>query len=261
MTEKLINIKVKLLFKMYRNIVNLILKNNYVIAFTGAGISAESGIPTFRGKDGLWNRYNPAELASPEGFRNNPKRVWEWYRWRMEIISKAKPNMAHRILAKLEQLGYLKAIITQNVDGLHQRAGAKNIIELHGNIWRVKCIKCDYNSKINEPPQNIPPKCPKCNALLRPDVIWFGEALPQNQWNKAVIEVSKADLMFVIGTSLLVYPAAQLPMIVINNGGKIIEINLEPTYISNHPSTIWIKSRAAEFFKELSSYINDLNPK
>ncbi len=245
----------------FQNIIDLIVKSKYIIAFTGAGISAESGIPTFRGKDGLWNKYDPTELASPEGFEKDPIKVWEWYKWRMEIIYNAEPNMAHKMLALLEEKGYLESIITQNVDGLHQRAGAKNVIELHGNIWRAKCTTCTYKITFKKPLDEIPPKCPKCNALLRPDVVWFGEPLPEDQWHKAINEASKADLMITIGTSLLVYPAAHLPMIVIKNGGFIIEINPDPTYISNQPSTIWIKSKAAEFFNKISEYIIKLTPR
>ncbi|WFO75087.1 NAD-dependent deacylase [Desulfurococcaceae archaeon MEX13E-LK6-19] len=218
------------------NIINkvaeIIIRSKYCIAFTGAGISAESGIPTFRGRDGLWKKYRPEDLATPEAFARNPVLVWEWYKWRMEIVFKAKPNRAHIALAELEKMGLLKCVITQNVDGLHREAGSRCIVELHGSIRRVKCIECDYKSVVDKPPEEIPPKCPMCGGLLRPDVVWFGEPLPEDEWRKAVEHASRADTVLVIGTSGVVYPAAYIPYLVKENNGIVVEVNIDDTPIT-----------------------------
>ena len=238
--------------ELVNKLIELIESSNYIIAFTGAGVSAESGVPTFRGKNGLWEKYDPTKLATPEAFMENPKRVWEWYKWRMEIIAKAKPNPAHIVLAKMEEKGIVKAIITQNVDGLHQRAGAKNVVELHGNIWRVKCVnkECNYRTKLSKPPEQIPPKCPKCGNLLRPDVVWFGEPLPRRAWEHAVSEANQADLVIVVGTSGVVQPAAMIPLIVKHQGGRVVDVNIEETAYKDI-ADLFIKTRAGEAFKLL----------
>lgn len=241
-----------MLEELVDKLVKLIESSEYIIAFTGAGISAESGVPTFRGKGGLWEKHDPMKLATPEAFREDPKRVWEWYKWRMEIIARAKPNPAHIVLAKMEQKGLLKSIITQNVDGLHQRAGAKNVIELHGNIWRVRCVndECGYKSTLSKPPDEIPPKCPRCGNLLRPDVVWFGEPLPRKVWEQAVSEASLANLVLVVGTSGVVQPAAMIPLLVKHRGGKIVDINIEETAYKD-VADLFIKAKAGEVFRIL----------
>lgn len=241
-----------MLEELVDKLVKLIESSEYIIAFTGAGISAESGVPTFRGKGGLWEKHDPMKLATPEAFREDPKRVWEWYKWRMEIIARAKPNPAHIVLAKMEQKGLLKSIITQNVDGLHQRAGAKNVIELHGNIWRVRCVndECGYKSTLSKPPDEIPPKCPRCGNLLRPDVVWFGEPLPRKAWEQAVSEASLANLVLVVGTSGVVQPAAMIPLLVKHRGGKIVDINIEETAYKD-VADLFIKAKAGEVFRIL----------
>jgi len=242
---------------LVKRVAEIIRSSSYVVAFTGAGVSAESGVPTFRGRGGLWERFKPEELATPEAFRRNPRLVWEWYRWRMEIISSAKPNPAHIVLAKMEEKGLLKTLITQNVDGLHQRAGSKNVIELHGNIWRVKCINCEYRGRLNKPPSIIPPKCPNCNSPLRPDVVWFGEPLPRNAWEKAVTEASIADVMIVVGTSGVVMPACMIPWITKRRGGTIIEVNIKESAIT--PITdMFVKERAGRFFSLLEKELKIL---
>ncbi len=232
------------------HLIKLLESSEYTIAFTGAGISAESGVPTFRGRGGLWEKFDPLKLATPEAFKEDPRRVWEWYKWRMEVIAKAKPNPAHIVLARLEEKGIVKTIITQNVDGLHQRAGSKNVIELHGNIWRAKCTKCNYKTRLREPPREIPPKCPECNSLLRPDVVWFGEPLPRKAWEEALNEASKADLIIVVGTSGVVQPAAMIPVIVKYHGGKIVDINIEEDNYTNI-ADLFIKAKAGQVFKTL----------
>ena len=215
-----------------RNVAELLLKSKYVIALTGAGISAESGIPTFRGKDGLWRKYRPEELATFSAFIKNPKLVWEWYAWRISMVLNAKPNPAHIALSKMEQMGILKALITQNVDDLHERAGSRNIVKFHGSILKVKCIKCDFEGHLQEPPKDIPPKCPKCDSLLRPGVVWFGEPIPKQALREAEIHVRNADAIIVIGTSGVVYPAGAIPFIVKERGGAVIEININQTAIT-----------------------------
>jgi NAD-dependent deacetylase len=202
-----------------------------VVILTGAGISAESGVPTFRGKDGLWKNFKPEELATPEAFTNNPKLVWEWYDSRRRILSKLKPNPGHIAIAKIEKLVKEFALITQNVDGLHQLAGSKNVIELHGNIWRVKCTAC---SKINinrSVPIKILPFC-ECGGLLRPDVVWFGEMLSDKALTKAFVASDNCDLMFVIGTSGIVHPAASIALRAKDEGAFVVEINREKTPLS-----------------------------
>ncbi len=236
--------------QILEQVIKLIQSSNFIVAVTGAGVSAESGVPTFRGKDGLWKQYDATQLATPHAFKRNPKLVWEWYSWRINLIREAKPNPAHICLSKLESNGLLRAIITQNVDNLHQKAGSKNVLELHGNIFRVKCTSCNYKAKIEKAPDQIPPLCPKCNSLLRPDVVWFGEFLDVEILHNAYSLASKADLMLVIGSSLLVSPAAELPNITLKHGGKVIEINLDETYLSP-VATVSIRTKAGEFFKAL----------
>ncbi len=202
-----------------------------IFVLTGAGISAESGIPTFRGKDGLWKNYSATDLATPEAFNKNPELVWEWYRWRQDIISKANPNPAHYALVDLENHfeGFL--LLTQNVDNLHQRAGSKNVLELHGNIFRTRCLKCSRIDNIENARFEKLPYC-KCGGLLRPDVVWFGEAIPQDVWQKSMGFLSSADVAIICGTSGVVWPAAAIPEIAGNYGVKTIEINLEPTPVA-----------------------------
>lgn len=217
-----------------KEVVEVVRKSKYLTALTGAGVSAESGIPTFRGKDGLWNKYKPEELATPEAFSKNPELVWKWYSWRMDLVFKAKPNPSHKAFAELERMGILKCLITQNVDDLHERAGSKNVLHLHGSLRVVKCTACDYKTEVSDPPRVPPlPKCPVCNSLLRPGVVWFGEMLPQDVLAKTFEEVSKSDVIIVAGTSAVVQPAASLPLIVKRGGGVIVEVNPSETPLSS----------------------------
>lgn len=209
-----------------------ILKNaKRLFVLTGAGISAESGIPTFRGKDGLWKNYSATDLATPEAFNRNPELVWEWYMWRQDIISKAVPNPAHYALVDLENHYESFLLLTQNVDNLHQRAGSKNVLELHGNIFRTRCLKCGRIDNIGNARFERLPYC-KCGGLLRPDVVWFGESIPQDVWQKSMEFLSSADAAIICGTSGVVWPAAAIPEIAGNYGVKTIEINLESTPIT-----------------------------
>jgi NAD-dependent deacetylase len=199
-------------------------------ALTGSGISAESGVPTFRdAQTGLWSEFKPEELATPEAFQRNPKRVWEWYAWRRELVSQAQPNAGHRALVELEQRIPRFTLITQNVDGLHQRAGSRDVIELHGNITRTKCFQENAAVHSWQATGEVPPRCPRCGGRLRPDVVWFNERLPEEAVVRAIEASRDCDLFLSIGTSTLVHPAASLPFEALQHGATIIEINLEPT--------------------------------
>ena len=239
----------------------LLARSRFAIAFTGAGISAESGVPTFRGFNGLWKRHRPEELATPEAFRKDPHLVWSFYKWRMDLIRKAKPNRAHYALAELEKMGVLKAVITQNVDDLHREAGTKNLIELHGNIFRVRCTSCTYRENLKESgrleeflKEKDLPKCPECGSLLRPDVVWFGEPLPRKALEEAFQLAERADLVLVIGTSGVVYPAAYIPQIVKETGGKVIEVNTEESGVTPI-ADVFLRGKAGEVMGELMERI------
>ena len=201
-----------------------------VAVLTGAGVSKESGIPTFRDAlSGMWSNYNPEELASPQGFRRHPTRVWQWYASRREKLDEIAPNPAHYALARLEELKSM-TLITQNVDGLHDVAGNKKIIELHGNLRRYKCFKKNHPIPLElVKGADDPPSCPRCGSLARPDVVWFGEMLPFSALQKARNAAIECDVMLVIGTSGIVQPAASLPLYATDAGAFTIEINPEET--------------------------------
>jgi NAD-dependent deacetylase len=204
-----------------------------VAVLTGAGISAESGIPTFRGPGGLWRNYHPHELATPEAFAHDPRLVWEWYDWRRGLIAQAQPNPGHLALVELERRVASErgsfTLITQNVDGLHERAGSRSVAKLHGDIWRVRCGGCGREERNEQVPlANLPPRC-ACGGLLRPGVVWFGEMLPQGEWRRAVEASQRAEIFLVVGTSAVVYPAASLIEVAKKAGARVAIINAEPT--------------------------------
>ena len=203
-----------------------------VSVLTGAGISAESGIPTFRGSGGLWKNYRAEDLATPEAFARDPHLVWEWYNWRRETISKAAPNLAHRALVKLETSKLRFTLITQNVDGLHDLAGSGRILKLHGDIWRLRCTACgahwpDRRATLPK----LPPHC-ACGGLARPGVVWFGEPLPEGMMKEAEHAAASSEVFLVIGTSAVVYPAAGLVPYAKQSGATVIEINPDSTAFS-----------------------------
>ena len=200
-----------------------------VLALTGAGVSAESGVPTFRGQDGLWRRFRAEDLATPQAFARDPKLVWEWYAWRREVIAPLRPNAAHVALAALEQRLPDFLLATQNVDGLHAVAGSRRLLELHGSLWRLRCVACGHaaeDRRMSLP--ELPPRC-ACGTVLRPDVVWFGEMLPAAAVERAVAAAQEAEVVLVIGTSSLVYPAAALPEMARAAGAFVVEINTETT--------------------------------
>jgi NAD-dependent protein deacetylase/lipoamidase len=203
-----------------------------VAVLTGAGVSAESGVPTFRDANGLWNQYRVQDLATPSAFARDPKVVWEWYNWRRGVLAEVKPNAGHYALAELEKRLPAFTLITQNVDGLHELAGSRNVLALHGSVWSVRCIACRRESMDKRIPMpEIPPRC-ECGGLLRPGVVWFGEALPTKIWKAAEAAARAADLFLVIGTSAVVYPAAGLAQLAKSSGARMVEINIAETPLS-----------------------------
>jgi len=247
-------------------------KNNTIIAFSGAGLSAESGIPTFRGKDGLWNKYDPMDLATFEAFDEDPLKVWKWYLWRMFKIAKTQPNPAHYALVEMEKMFPNFWHITQNVDGLHRVAGQRRFLELHGNIWDGKCRYCgafypyvefkklfpladrDYLATLSEEEFKEKilegltyeklPKCKTCGGIVGPGVVWFGENLPEEVLNKAFDLAKEAKVCFSIGTSAVVYPAAYIPEICKKTGGTLIEINPDETPLTPYADFVFRDSAA-----------------
>jgi len=212
-----------------------------VCVLTGAGVSRESGVPTFRGEDGLWRKYRAEDLSTPEAFARDPLLVWEWYAWRRELISQAQPNAAHLALAALEARvasrpdGHF-TLVTQNVDGLHERAGSRNVLRLHGSLWHLRCLRCGAETEDRRVPLDpLPPRCAGngCAGLLRPAVVWFGEPLPESEWRDATLAAAHADVFLVVGASALVYPAASLPWAARQSGARLVEINPDPTPLSD----------------------------
>jgi NAD-dependent deacetylase len=222
----------------------------FVAVLTGAGVSAESGVPTFRdAQTGLWARYDPRELATPEAFARNPALVWDWYAQRRAMLSKVEPNPAHFALAGIEQRvpGFLLA--TQNVDGLHRRAGSRKLVELHGNILRVRCSACGMRAEAWG--DGSPPRCRACDGYLRPDVVWFNEMLPEDAQAAAAEAASRCDVYIVAGTSAEVYPAAALPYAALRHGACVIEVNPDATPLTPSAS-IALQGKAGEVLPRLA---------
>lgn len=207
-----------------------------IVVLTGAGISAESGVPTFRGAGRLWRHYAVQDLATPEAFARDPRLVWEWYNWRRGIIHQSKPNPGHQALAALERQTVARCgnaesftLITQNVDGLHESAGSRNVLKLHGDIWLVRCTDCGAEERCEEVPlRSLPPDC-RCGGLLRPGVVWFGELLPESVWQCAFERSRRTKVMLVVGTSALVCPAAGLAELARSAGARVAVVNIDET--------------------------------
>lgn len=209
-------------------------KSKSIVVLTGAGISAESGIPTFRDADGIWQGHDPRQLATQAAFDHDPELVWRFYEWRRGLIDAGQPNRAHQLLVEMENSLDKFSVITQNVDGFHAQAGSRNVIRLHGSLWHLRCTHCLHRwEERRHPLPAIPPKCPRCDQIARPNVVWFGESLDPQLIRAAVAEAQLADIFLVIGTSGVVYPAAELPMIAKDHGAYLIEINPEVTPISS----------------------------
>jgi NAD-dependent deacetylase len=233
----------------------------YITILTGAGVSAESGIPTFRdAQTGLWSRYDPHELASPQAFQKNPKLVWEWYQWRRDLILRSNPNPAHIAIAHIEKHIPKFTLITQNVDGLHEAAGSRNILELHGNIHRTKCFNENIIIEEWKDTAEIPPRCPNCGGYLRPDVVWFGEILSPDILGKANLAASKCEIFISVGTSGIVEPAASLPSIALRSGAIFIEVNTGETPLSRFADYVF-RIAAGKILPEFSRLIINRNTK
>lgn len=237
---------------MFESVAKKLQQAKKIVFVTGAGISQESGIPTFRGNDGLWRKHDPMQLATIDAFYQNPKLVWEWYEDRRKNILAAKPNAGHVAIADLAKYKQVW-VLTQNIDGLHQRAGSRNVLELHGSIITIKCTVCDFKDKITSSFSEVPPLC-KCGNILRPDVVWFGEPLPQDVWGEAMIQASKCDVMVVVGTSLAVSPANLLPAYAKQNGALMIEVNPEETPMS-HNMDLSIRATSANALLQIVSLV------
>jgi len=215
-----------------------------IAALTGAGVSAESGIPTFRGAGGLWRTHRAEDLATPEAFARDPRLVWEWYDWRRGVVAAARPNAAHEALVRLEGGGRPFTLVTQNVDGLHERAGSRNVIRLHGSLWTVRCTRCGAEREDRRAPlPELPPRC-ACGGLERPGVVWFGEALPEGALERAAAAAAACDVLLVVGTSAVVYPAAGLVPHARAAGATVIEINPDPA--GGGTGTIVVAAKAGE---------------
>ena len=229
-----------------------ILASHKTIALTGAGISVESGIPDFRSAGGLWSKYDPEEYAHISAFQSDPKKVWQMIKEMMELVLGAEPNPAHVALAELEQMGLLSSVITQNVDGLHQRGGSKEVIEFHGsNQWLV-CLQCGYRQEaVSLSLEVIPPPCPQCDSVLKPDVVFFGEPIPDEAQIRSSEEARTCNVILVVGTSAVVYPAAGIPTLAKQNGAKVVEINMEPTPLTGLVSDYLIQGAAGTILPKI----------
>lgn len=203
-----------------------------IAVMTGAGVSAESGIPTFRGAGGFWDGFRAEDLATPEAFRRQPDKVWEWYHWRRRFVLEAEPNPAHEALAALEAACPEFTLITQNVDGMHQRAGSQRVVELHGSLHQTRCLDCGRIASVDEDADGVV-RCGICGGVARPHIVWFGEVLPEDAWRQAVAASAQAALMLVVGTSAQVYPAAGLVELAAEAGAAIVEVNPEPSALSS----------------------------
>lgn len=221
-------------------LISLLRGTSKLVALTGAGVSQESGLRTFRdAQTGLWAQYRPEELASLEAFQRDPKLIWDWYEWRREAVKGVRPNPGHYALAEMEKRVAGFTLITQNVDGLHRMAGNQKVLELHGNIQRVRCADCHTVADNWDDDTGSVPRCKECSGLLRPDVVWFGEALPRDQLEEAVEAARSCEVFLSIGTSGLVQPAASLAFAAHNRGATVIEINAEPTPLTSKANYVF----------------------
>jgi len=208
-----------------------VLGHDHVVFFTGAGMSAESGVPTYRGKGGIWKQYDYEDYACQEAFERDPERVWEFHNYRRELVGKCEPNAGHRLVARCEERLPRVTVVSQNIDGLHQLAGSEQVLELHGSLWRLRCDACGWRGESREAPLEQP-RCPDCQAFKRPDIVWFGDSLFPEVLRAVEQALTSCDLLIAIGTSAVVYPAAQMPLMAKQAGATLVEINPEPTPLS-----------------------------
>jgi len=245
--------------KLIRRAAKDIVNSKRTIAFTGAGISVESGIPDFRGAEGLWQKYDPEEYAHIDAFRSDPDRVWLMLKEMFSLIMEAKPNPAHLGLAELERMGYLSSVITQNVDGLHQSAGSRNVIEFHGTNRTLSCLKCSFTvDGVSLKMEDLPPRCSRCSSLLKPDVVFFGEPIPWGAQMTSFRESKSCGVVLSIGTSAVVYPAASIPITAKQTGAIVIEINREPTPLTGEISDYLICGSAGEIIPAIVEEVKRL---
>lgn len=232
--------------------------SRHLVVLTGAGVSAESGVPTFRGPGGLWRSYRPEDLATPQAFARDPKLVWEWYDWRRSVLKSCRANRAHAVIAAWENRFPDFCLATQNVDGLHFEAGSKRAIELHGNIWRLRCTN-ESRDWVDQavPLAELPPRCPSCGALARPAVVWFGESLPVEAIDRVSYEVGLCDVFLSCGTSSVVQPAASFGMAAVARGARVIEINIEETPLSS-AAAVSLRAPAAEALPAIDALLTTL---
>jgi NAD-dependent deacetylase len=239
-------------------VAELLAQADQVVALTGAGISVDSGIPAFRGAQGLWEKYDPMEFASIEAFLDDPARVWGMLLELDKLVRQAEPNPAHLALARLEQAGRLAGVVTQNIDGLHQAAGSRYVVEFHGSSRRLRCLSCRRQlSRAEVLMEMIPPRC-ACGGLVKPDVVFFGEPIPERAAMTAFAMASSCQVMLVVGTSAVVAPASHLPILAKSAGAKVVEINLEPTALSERTSDFVFHHSASQVLPRLAQVLEDL---
>jgi NAD-dependent deacetylase len=240
--------------KLIEQAADVIINSKMTLALTGAGISVESGIPDFRSAEGLWSKFDPAEYATISAFRSQPEKVWEMLREMDDVVNKARPNNAHLGMGKLEKLGYLHCIITQNIDNLHQAGGSKSVIEYHGNSTTLSCLWCKKRYKSEEKREEHPPRC-QCQKILKPDIVFFGESIPQEALHRSFELASSAKALMVVGTSAVVSPANTIPSIAKQNGSMIIEINKERTHLTDSLTDIFLQGSATKVISDLVAAI------
>ena len=240
----------------YKRAAEIIKKSKHLIALTGAGISVESGIPDFRSACGLWQKYDPMEYAHIDAFRRNPAKIWQMIFELIDLTRNAPSNPAHKALVTLEKMNILKAIITQNIYNLHQSAGSRNVIEFHGNACVLECLNCgsSYDASEFELKGNVP-RCRECDEMLKPSVIFFGEAIPPHALDESERQASMADAILVIGTSAVVYPASSIPYMVKANGSPVIEMNMETTGLTNSITDVFIQGPAGTTLPKLLEFL------
>ncbi|BEQ13510.1 NAD-dependent deacylase [Desulfoferula mesophila] len=246
------------MLEQLEKIAEILAASPSTVALTGAGISVDSGIPAFRGSQGLWGKYDPMEYASIDAFQRDPVRVWAMLNELDELVLTARPNRAHRALTQLEALGALDIVVTQNIDGLHQEAGSRAVVEFHGSSRRLVCLDCGQVLGRNEMSMDtLPPRC-ACGGLIKPDVVFFGEPIPQRALLAAMAAAQGCSAMLVVGTSAVVAPASHLPILAQSAGATVIEINLEPTPLTGRVADVSIRADGSEVLPVLVEMVGRL---